>query len=102
LFKALNAQLTTSNIELIRSAADTIISRRAIDEVLICCRYLSPEYLDRITAKLIKIAGADNEKILEIHQLIKKRKQIATLQKYMPAIAISAIIILVFVILNLL
>ena len=102
LFKALNTQLTTGNIELVRSAADTIISRRAIDEVLFCCRYLSTEYLDRITAKLIKIAGPDNEKILEIHQFIRKRKQIAVLYKYMPAITISAIIILVFIILNLL
>ena len=102
LFKALNTQLSTGNIELIRSAGDTIISRRAIDEVLICCRHLSVEYLDRITAKLIKVAGADNEKILEIHQFNKKRKQMAVLQKYMPLIAISAIIILVVIILNLL
>ena len=102
LFKALNAALSLNNIELLRNSGDTKVSRRAIDEVLIASKWLSVEYIDRITAKLIKLAGADNEKILEIHQFNKKRKRRATFDKYLPAVTISAIIIIIFVVINLL
>jgi molecular chaperone DnaJ len=101
LFRAINTVLSSGNIQLLINAGDPKVSRRAIDEVLATSKLLSVEYLDRVTARLIKIAGADNEKILEIHQFNKQRKQKAMLQKYMPALAISAIIILMFILINL-
>ncbi|HTE28148.1 MAG TPA: DnaJ domain-containing protein [Flavitalea sp.] len=100
LFKAINTALSLSNIELLRNAGDTVFSRRAIDEVLLSSKWLSIEYIDRITAKLIKIAGADNDKILEIHQFNKQRKRRATFDKYLPVVTIAAIIILMGIIIN--
>lgn len=101
LFRAINTVLNQGNMDLLINAGDPKISRRAIDEVLLTTRLLSVEYLDRITSKLIRLAGADNEKILEIHQFVKQRKQMAMLRKYMPAVTISAIIILMFLLINL-
>jgi molecular chaperone DnaJ len=102
LFKALNTTLSLNNIELLRNAGDPAVSRRAIDDVLVSSKRLSVEYIDRITAKLIKVAGADNEKILEIHQFNKERKRRATFEKYLPVVTISAIIIIMVIIINLL
>lgn len=102
LFKAINTTLSLGNIELVRAAGDTAISRRIIDETIASSQLLAVDYIDRVTAKLIKIAGADNEKILEIHQFNKKCKQKAMLRKYTPVVTISALIILMFIILNLL
>jgi molecular chaperone DnaJ len=100
LFKALNNALSLSNIEHLRNAGDAVSSRRAIDEVLVCSKWLSVEYIDRITAKLIKLAGTDNDKILQIHQFNKKRKRRATFDRYLPVVTISAIIILMVIIIN--
>jgi molecular chaperone DnaJ len=102
LFKAINTALSTGNIELVKGAGETGVARRIIDDIIASSQHLSVEYIDRVTAKLIKVAGPDNEKILEIHLFNKKRKQRALLQKYMPVVTISAIIILMVVILNLL
>jgi curved DNA-binding protein CbpA len=100
LFKALNNALSLNNIEQLRNADDAVSSRRAIDEVLVSSKWLSVEYIDRITAKLIKLAGPDNEKILQIHQFNKKRKRRATFDRYLPLITISAIIIFVVIIIS--
>jgi hypothetical protein len=100
LFKALNTTLSLSNIELLRNSGDAAVSRRAIDEVLVASKWLSVEFIDRITAKLIKLAGADNEKILEIHQFNKQRKRRAAFEKYLPVVTISAIIIIMVIIIN--
>ncbi|RYY19203.1 MAG: hypothetical protein EOO04_22505 [Chitinophagaceae bacterium] len=102
LFKALNSVLSLSNIELLKAAADSTISRRAIDEVLLASKWLSVEYIDRITAKLIKVAGADNEKILEIHLFNKQRKRKAVVDKYLPVVTIATVIILMVIVINLL
>jgi molecular chaperone DnaJ len=100
LFKALNNALSLSNIEHLRNAGDAASSRQAIDEVLISSRWLSVEYIDRLTAKLIKLAGADNDKILEIHQFNRKKKRRATFDRYLPVVTISAIIIIMVIIIN--
>jgi len=100
LFRALNNELSLKNIEYFRNDGDTYSSRLAIDEVLISCRWLSVEYVDRITAKLIKLAGPDNDKILEIHQFNRKRKLRATFNRYLPVVTISAIIIIMVIIIN--
>ena len=101
LFKAINTALSQGNIELLRNSGEAGILRRAVDEVLLTCKTLSVDYLDRLTPKLIRVAGADNEKIVEIHQFVKKRKRMATIQKYMPVATVSAIIILMILIMNL-
>jgi len=100
LFKAINTCLSLAHIELLRNCGDKLIPRRAIDEVFLSARWLSIEYIDRVTAKLIKVAGADNEKILEIHQFNRQKKRKALIQKYLPAATISAIVILMFIIIN--
>ena len=100
LFIALNNALSLHNIELLRNSGDADSSRRAIDEVLHSSKRLSVEYIDRITTKLIKLAGADNDKILEIHQFNKQRKRRATFDKYLPVVTISAIIIIMVIIIN--
>jgi hypothetical protein len=100
LFKALNTCLSLANIELLRSSGDKLVPRRAIDEVFLSARWLSVEYLDRITVKLIKVAGSDNEKIVEIHQFNRQTRRKALINKYLPAATISAIIILMAIIIN--
>jgi curved DNA-binding protein CbpA len=101
-YRALNTALSLRNIDILRGSGDNKVANMAIDELLVCLKMLSVEYLDKITIKLIKLAGTDNEKILEIHNFNKKRKQAATIQKYIPYIAISAIVILMFLLINLL
>jgi len=100
LFKVLNTTLSQGNMALLCNSGEKGISRRAIDDILICCKELGLEYVQRLTGKLIKIAGTDNEKILEIHQFLKKREQMALIQKYMPVVTVSAIIILMMIIIN--
>lgn len=102
LYKAINSGLSINNIELVRAAGDGKISRRAIDEVMLACRYMNPEYLDRLTPKLVKIAGADNEKILQIHQFISQRRKMAMVHKYLPLVTVAAIVIIMVIMINLL
>jgi curved DNA-binding protein CbpA len=102
LFKTLNTLLGVRNIEIAQSGGDNRVPRMIIDEVFICSRYLSLEYVERLTTKMIRLAGADNEKIVEIHAFVEKSRRRAQLQKYLPMAIISAAIMIMVILISLL
>ena len=74
LYKSLNDLLSDNNIMFLLSRNETKINRRIIDEVLICCNYLAYPYIEKLTVKLAKLAGSENEIILNIYKYSKRKK----------------------------
>jgi curved DNA-binding protein CbpA len=101
LYKVLNTLLSLKNIEIVQSAGDRKITRRLIEEIIGASRYIAVPYVERLSAKLVKLAAADNELILEIHQNHRKRKNREKLKQYLPLIIIFSIILLLLLILKL-
>ncbi|RYY24551.1 MAG: J domain-containing protein [Chitinophagaceae bacterium] len=101
LYKALNTLLSLKHIEIVQTAADRKITRRIIEDVIGASRYVAVPYVERLSSKLVKLAAADNELILEIHRNFNKRKNREKFRQYLPLIIIFSIILLLLLILQL-
>ncbi|MDX2046754.1 MAG: DnaJ domain-containing protein [Chitinophagaceae bacterium] len=97
LYQSLDKLLDESSIKFLLSRNDEKINRQIIHEVFICCKYLAYPYVDRLSVKLAKLAGTDNDSIRKIYLYNKKRKLFEFWNKErVVGIAIAAFLIIVF------
>lgn len=105
LFDSINELLTDNNINFLLNWYDLKINRQIIAEVLECCRQLGYEthplhgfiYIERISQKLARLAGNDNETIQTIFKFTKQRKLFGYWNKY-KGVGTFAAVLLFFVI----
>ncbi len=100
LFKVLNNLLSLKNIEILQTAGDRKMNRKVVQDIIGASRYLALPYVERLSPKLVKVAGADNELILSIHLNYRKRKNLHRFMQYLPLLIIFSIILLLLVILK--
>lgn len=109
LFDSINDLLTDKNIEFLIQCNDTNINIKIVDTVLACCKPLAFEkhpvyaffYVDKIHAKLAKLAGSDNEAIKRIYKINKEQKYWNLWDKYKGVTIVGAIVIFFVVLINL-
>ncbi len=99
LYKALNTLLSLRNIEIVTSAADPKTSRKLMEEVIAVSRYVGIGHVERLSVKLAKLAGADNDMIVEIHRNYRRRKRREKIIRFLPLLGLSAVILLLLLIL---
>lgn len=96
-FRSINDMLSNDNLNFLISSGDSKTNNLIIKEVIECCNYLEYSYVERLTPKLAKLAGSDNEVINRIFSFDKKRKYASYLNRY-KGVAIAAAIIIGLVI----
>ncbi len=74
LFKTLYELLSDTNINFLLIFDEVEINREIISEVCTCCNLLNYSEVEKLTSRLVKLAGTDNETIQEIYNFNKRRK----------------------------
>lgn len=93
LYNSLNDLLSIKNINFLLAHAENDINKQIIDEVIVCSKLLSYQFVDKLTPKLVKLAGSDNETIQKIFSFNQKQKYQSYWKQY-KGIAIVASVIL--------
>jgi hypothetical protein len=99
LYNSLNELLSFNNLNFLISWGDTRINNLIINEVMICCKFLAFPYTDKLSIKLAKLAGSDNDTIQQIFLFNKKQKYWSYWSRY-KAIALISSVLLFFIISN--
>lgn len=100
LFNALDDLLTVNTINFLLSWGDIESNKQIVQEVLICCKRLTHEQVVKLAPKLVRLAGTDNNLLMQIYLIEKDRKLKGYWSKY-KGIAIVGIIAAVIIALNL-
>ena len=74
LYNTLNDLLSVNQLNFLITWGDTKTNRQIIDEVMTCCKVLPYPYVEKLTPKLAKLAGSDNDTIQKIFSFEKKHK----------------------------
>jgi hypothetical protein len=109
LFDSVNELLTDNNINFLLRLDDLKTNRQIIVEALECLRPLGYDrhpvqgfiYIERISPKLAKLAGNDNETIETIFKFTNQRKLFGYWNKYKGVATIAAIILFFVIVANL-
>lgn len=100
LFNSLNDLLSINNINFLLSSGDTKINKQIINEVITCCKPLAYTYVDKLSPKLAKLAGSDNETIQKILSFNKQQKYLSYWKKYQGIAIFAATILFVVIVSN--
>jgi hypothetical protein len=101
LYNTLNELLSNNNLNFIISWGDTKINKHIITEVMACCKVLSYPFIEKLSPKLAKLAGSDNQTIQEVYGFLKSQKKKHFREKYgllMGLVTLALILIFVAVI----
>lgn len=82
LYDTINELLTEKNIDFLLQFEGTISTKRVIQEVLLCCKFLGYEkhpiqdfiYIKILKSKLIRLANKDREALKKIHSFIRYQR----------------------------
>jgi len=88
--------LSTGNINFLLQKANLAVNYGIIDDILMCCKFLPFPYAESISLRLVKLAGSDNEKILEIYRQVKKLKLKSYWHQYKAFVYIFLIALTIF------
>jgi curved DNA-binding protein CbpA len=99
LYNSLNELLSTNNLNFLISWGDTKTNKQIIGEVMTCCKALAYPYVEKLSPKLAKLAGSDNETIQKIFAFNKQQKYWSYWTRY-KGVALVGAIILFFVIVS--
>jgi hypothetical protein len=95
----LNELLSVNNLNFLISWGDTKTNKQIISEVMTCCKVLAYPYVEKLSPKLAKLAGSDNDTIQKIFSFNKQQKYWSYWTRY-KGVAIIAAVILFFVIIS--
>lgn len=93
LYKRLYELLCRSNIDLIHAGNNPKINQQIINNVLKCCQFLSYTYVEDLSVKLARLAGADNVSIQKIYEFNRKKKRWHLLERHREKFAVGFIIL---------
>jgi hypothetical protein len=99
LYNSLNKLLSANNLNFLISWGDTNTNKQIIKEVMTCCKALAYPYVEKLSPKLAKLAGSDNETIQKIFSFNKQQKYWSYWTRY-KGVALVGAIILFFVIVS--
>lgn len=100
LYNSLNDILSTNTINFLLAWGDANTNKQIIDEVITCCKFLSYHYIEKLSPKLAKLAGSDNDTIRKIFLFNKQQKYWNYWTKYKGVATIAAIILFFFITVN--
>jgi hypothetical protein len=93
LYTALSELLSANNINFLISSDDSKTNKEIISEVMICCKRLAYPYVEKLSTKLAKLAGSDNDTIQKIFSFTKQQKYLSYWSRY-KGVAIIVVVIL--------
>ena len=99
LYNSLNDLLSVNNLNFLISWGDTKTNNQIISEVMTCCKVLPYPYVEKLSPKLAKLAGSDNDTIQKIFSFNKQQKYWSYWTRY-KGVAIIAAVVLFFVIIS--
>lgn len=88
--------LSDSHMAILQQADDKETNQKIVAALLEATGNIKHQYIDAIAARLVQLAGADNELQAKIYKHVRNRRQEATWEKYLPVII--AVITLVLVV----
>ncbi|GAB2996807.1 hypothetical protein GCM10027284_13060 [Cyclobacterium sediminis] len=94
LYNSLNELLSVINLNFLISWGDTETNKQIISEVMICCKVLPYSYVEKLSSKLAKLAGSDNETIHEIFNYLKSQKKKQFRKKYGLLIGLGTFVVI--------
>lgn len=101
LYNSLNELLSVNNLNFLISWGDTKTNKQIISEMMTCCKALQYPYVEKLSAKLAKLAGSDNETIQKIFSFNKQQKYWSYWTRYKGVAIVVAIILFCVIITNL-
>jgi hypothetical protein len=99
LYNSLNDLLSVNNLNFLISWGDTKTNKQIITEVMTCSKVLAYPYVEKLSPKLAKLAGSDNDTIQKIFSFNKQQKYWSYWTRY-KGFAIIAAVVLFFVIIS--
>lgn len=93
LYNSLNDILSIEIINYLIINSNLNTNRQIIYEVITCCKSLQYAYVNQLSTKLVKLAGADNETTQQIYSFNKKQKYMSYWEKYKRVIPLLALIL---------
>lgn len=98
LYNSLNGLFTPNNINFLLSQGDIKINKEIINEAMACCKFLLYPYVEKLTPKLAKLAGSDNDLIIEIFSFSKKQKYLNYWDAYKGLVYIAGFLMFILVV----
>ena len=98
LYNSLNGLFTPNNINFLLSQGDIKINKQIINEAMACCKFLLYPYVEKLTPKLAKLAGSDNDLIIEIFSFSKKQKYLNYWDAYKGLVYIAGFLMFILVV----
>ena len=93
LYKRLYELLSRNNIGILHAGNNPKINQQVVYHVLKCCEYLNYTYVEELSVKLARLAGADNATIQKIYDFNKQKKRWHFFERHREKLAIGLIII---------
>lgn len=94
LYQQIQHLLARSNIQVLQQCNDPKLSKRVVEEVFFCCRYLPFPHVERICFQLTALAGTDNMMYRRIYNYSKEARLRSYWEKYK---LLAALVIAVFI-----
>jgi curved DNA-binding protein CbpA len=89
--------LSDSHMAILQQAGEKDTNKEIVNELLKATANLRYIYMDAIAARLVQLAGADNELHASIYAHVRNRRHEATWEKYLPLIIAIITLLLVVV-----
>ncbi|MGV3657514.1 MAG: hypothetical protein ACO1NX_06150, partial [Chitinophagaceae bacterium] len=102
LYNRLYELLSQNNIALLHAYGHAKVNQQIVNNVLKCCRFLAYPYVQDLSPRLARVAGADNDTIKKIYQFTRQKKRWSFWDMHKQNLTIIAIMILFVTVLLLL
>jgi curved DNA-binding protein CbpA len=89
--------LSDSHMAILQQADEREINKQIINELLKASANLKYQYMDAIAARMVQLAGTDNELHASIYAHVRGRRHESTWEKYLPLIIAVITLLLVVV-----
>ncbi len=94
LYNRLYELLSQNNIALLHSYGNVKVNQQIVNNVLKCCRFLAYPYVQDLSPRLARVAGADNATIEKIYQFTRQKKRWSFWDMHKQNLTIIAVMIL--------
>jgi len=93
LYNRLYELLSQNNIALLHAYGNTKVNEQIVNNVLKCCHFLAYPYVQDLSPRLARVAGADNATIEKIYRFSRQKKRWSFWELHRQNITIIAIMI---------
>jgi molecular chaperone DnaJ len=91
LYNRLYELLSQNNIAMLHSYGNAKVNQQIVNNVLKCCQFLAYPYVQDLSPRLARVAGADNATIEKIYQFTRQKKRWSFWEQHRQNLTIIAI-----------